>query len=87
MVLIGGKIRLTAFKQLGENFTFQLAKPKSLVKHGLYSYVQHPSYVGHVLVIASNWLLIGRQAGIPYLGVLDSVAPIVRGTRSMSICT
>ncbi|KAI9770833.1 MAG: hypothetical protein M1839_003028 [Geoglossum umbratile] len=63
MILVGGSIRLAAYKQLGENFTFQLAKPKMLVKHGLYRYVQHPSYIGQIVVFAGNLLLLTRPAG------------------------
>src|SRR5271163_320525 len=33
-------IRLLAFRHLGQNFTFRLAKPTGLVKTGLYAYVQ-----------------------------------------------
>ena len=61
--LIGGSVRLSAYKQLGRNFTFQLAKPKALVKQGLYSYVQHPSYTGQFLVDFGNFLLVARRAG------------------------
>jgi protein-S-isoprenylcysteine O-methyltransferase Ste14 len=63
MALIGGGIRLTAYSQLGRNFTFQLAKPKMLVKRGLYRYVQHPSYTGLFLILVAHLLLFSRRAG------------------------
>jgi hypothetical protein len=39
LVLIAAPIRLLAYKQLGRNFTFALAKPKEVIKTGLYAYV------------------------------------------------
>ena len=44
ILFISATLRLLAFRTLGKNFTFQLAKPDQLITTGLYSYVQHPSY-------------------------------------------
>lgn len=44
LIFTAAPIRLLAYAQLGQNFTFTLAKPKGLVKTGLYKYVRHPSY-------------------------------------------
>lgn len=57
-------VRLLAFKQLGENFTFTLAKPKSFVKTGMYAYVQHPSYSANWLIYISNIALLLRLDGV-----------------------
>jgi protein-S-isoprenylcysteine O-methyltransferase Ste14 len=40
LILVAAPIRLLAFKQLGPNFTFKLARPNKLVTTGLYKYVQ-----------------------------------------------
>jgi protein-S-isoprenylcysteine O-methyltransferase Ste14 len=40
----GALLRLKAFRDLGQNFSFILSRPKTLVTTGLYAYVQHPSY-------------------------------------------
>ena len=63
-ILIAAPIRLLAFRQLGENFTFRLAKPKGLVKTGLYRYVQHPSYATNFVVIFANGWLMMRVDGV-----------------------
>lgn len=62
-VLLGSYIRLSAFSGLGANFTFRLDAPKKLITTGLYSYVQHPSYTGKILIIFGNLLLLQRQNG------------------------
>lgn len=41
---ISGFIRLAAYRSLGREFTFELAKPAKLKTDGIYKYVQHPSY-------------------------------------------
>ncbi|PMD60711.1 uncharacterized protein K444DRAFT_612409 [Hyaloscypha bicolor E] len=63
-IVIAAPVRLLAFRQLGENFTFRLAKPKVLVKTGLYAYVQHPSYPTNWLILTSNVALLLRLDGI-----------------------
>lgn len=63
-VTIAAPIRLLAFRQLGENFTFRLARPTALVKTGLYAYVQHPSYPTNWLILASNLALLLRLDGV-----------------------
>ncbi|KAH7123352.1 isoprenylcysteine carboxyl methyltransferase [Dactylonectria estremocensis] len=63
-IAIAAPIRLLAFKHLGQNFTFRLAKPNALVKTGLYAYVQHPSYPTNWLVLASNVALLLRLDGV-----------------------
>lgn len=64
IIFIAGPIRLLAFKQLGQNFTFRLARPIALVKTGLYAYVQHPSYSTNWLILACNIALLLRLDGV-----------------------
>ena len=64
MILIAAPIRLLAFKQLGSNFTFRLAKPDKLVTTGLYKWVQHPSYITNIVVMLANGLLFERPDGV-----------------------
>lgn len=61
--LIGAPLRIAAFKALGRNFTFQLAKPSSLNTNGVYRYIQHPSYTGQLLVMLGNAALFCRWDG------------------------
>jgi len=63
-IFFAAPIRLLAFRQLGQNFTFRLAKPKELVKTGLYAYVQHPSYPTDWMVLTSNIALLLRPDGV-----------------------
>jgi len=55
---------LLAYAQLGENFTFQLAKPTRLVKIGLYRYVQHPSYAPLFLMTNAICLFMMQLDGV-----------------------
>ena len=61
---IAAPIRLLAFRHLGQNFTFRLAKPKELVKTGLYAYMQHPSYLPHWLIATTNLAFLLRLDGV-----------------------
>lgn len=49
-MLAAGSARVVAYHQLGENFTFELAKPERFATTG---YVQHPSYTTKALVAIS----------------------------------
>ena len=62
-ILLGCYIRLSAFSALGSDFTFRLAAPKKFVTSGLYSYVQHPSYIGKALVVFGNMALFQNPYG------------------------
>ena len=64
IILIAAPIRLLAFRHLGRNFTFVLAKPQELVKTGLYAYVQHPSYPAFWLTETANGALLLRPDGV-----------------------
>jgi protein-S-isoprenylcysteine O-methyltransferase Ste14 len=64
LVLLGSAIRLSAFRTLGQNFTFRLAKPKTLITSGMYKYVQHPSYTGAALIAIGNFTLLLSPSGV-----------------------
>lgn len=64
VIVMAAPIRLLAFRQLGRNFTFRLARPNALVKTGLYAYVQHPSYPTNWLIFVSNVALLLRLDGV-----------------------
>jgi protein-S-isoprenylcysteine O-methyltransferase Ste14 len=64
LIFVAAPIRLLAFKQLGSNFTFQLAKPKALVTTGLYAYVQHPSYVTLMIINLVNVVMHLAPGGL-----------------------
>lgn len=67
-VLLAAPIRLLAFAQLGENFTFELAKPKKLVQTGMYRYVQHPSYPPLLVILMATFAFLMRpDAGLACL--------------------
>ncbi|KZF26221.1 hypothetical protein L228DRAFT_242657 [Xylona heveae TC161] len=62
---IGGAIRLLAYAQLGESFTFELAKPKKgLITSGVYRYIRHPSYTGAILLSVTCVGLVFRSDGV-----------------------
>lgn len=63
-IIVFCSIRLLAFKELGEDFTFHLSKPKRLNTSGLYSMIQHPSYTGFILSKAANIMFLYRFDGI-----------------------
>jgi protein-S-isoprenylcysteine O-methyltransferase Ste14 len=53
LAIIGGSLRLSAFRALGRHFTFELAifADHILVTSGPYALVRHPSYTGLLLLI------------------------------------
>lgn len=61
---VGVPLRLHSYASLGHNFTFTLAEPDRLTITGLYRYVQHPSYVGVVVLVAANAALFLRTDGV-----------------------
>ncbi|KAJ5931042.1 Phospholipid methyltransferase [Penicillium verhagenii] len=63
LVFIGAYVRLSAFGGLGRYFTFHLTVPGRLVTTGIYGWVQHPSYTGHLAVMAGCTLLFTRWDG------------------------
>lgn len=56
MMVLGATIRVVAYRQLGRNFTFELAvrKEHKLVTSGMYSVVRHPSYIGALLFFCGD---------------------------------
>lgn len=63
-LLLATPVRLLAFKQLGESFTFALAMPRGLVTDGLYRYAQHPSYTVSVVASLLNMWMFERPDGV-----------------------
>ena len=63
-LFFGIPLRLIPYAALGGNFTFYLSKPEHLMTDGIYSYVQHPSYVGLVTLLLANIGLLGRPDGV-----------------------
>ncbi|UQC77823.1 uncharacterized protein CLUP02_03294 [Colletotrichum lupini] len=64
IICIGGPLRLTAFAQLGSNFTFKLGPPDTLTTDGMYRYMQHPGYTGQIVVMVINLSMFLRWDGV-----------------------
>ena len=60
LVILGARLRLSAYKALGPNFTFMLNEPQKLITSGPYAWVRHPSYTGTLLVWAGAVALTWR---------------------------
>jgi protein-S-isoprenylcysteine O-methyltransferase Ste14 len=56
--LAGGLFRLSAFRELGRHFTFELAllKDHQLVTSGPFSVVRHPGYTGYMMLCLGSAL-------------------------------
>ncbi|RAH81237.1 hypothetical protein BO86DRAFT_419483 [Aspergillus japonicus CBS 114.51] len=64
---IGAWTRLAAYRALGVDFTFHLAKPtEGLVTDGVYRYVQHPSYTGGLLMVV-GYVRLAMEEFVPTL--------------------
>jgi protein-S-isoprenylcysteine O-methyltransferase Ste14 len=65
-MVAGALLRRHCFRALGNNFTFQVtvSDKSSIVKHGAYRWVRHPSYTGGMLynigigLALTNWLSV-----------------------------
>jgi protein-S-isoprenylcysteine O-methyltransferase Ste14 len=64
IIFVAAPIRLLAYRNLGTNFTFKLAKPNQLITTGVYRYVQHPSYTALLLVMTAMFYFTVRRDGI-----------------------
>jgi len=64
VIITAAPMRLLAYKTLGKDFTFQLATPSKLITTGIYQYVQHPSYIGLILVNSANYFFFLRMDGV-----------------------
>ncbi|KAF2133983.1 hypothetical protein P153DRAFT_381154 [Dothidotthia symphoricarpi CBS 119687] len=60
----GSYVRFQAYAQLGQDFTYRLAKPDGLVTGGIFTYVRHPSYTGLFAVLVALQSLLLRQRGL-----------------------
>ncbi|KAK2750476.1 hypothetical protein FQN55_002076 [Onygenales sp. PD_40] len=65
IVFIGAPLRLSAYRGLGKDFTFKISTPDRLVTSGVYSYIQHPSYTGLLVVKYAAMLCFLRWDGVP----------------------
>jgi protein-S-isoprenylcysteine O-methyltransferase Ste14 len=63
LVITFGTLRLMAFQTLGAHFTFNLTKPKKLITTGLYSYLQHPSYLPIIVISATDPAIFSNPDG------------------------
>ncbi|TID25373.1 isoprenylcysteine carboxyl methyltransferase [Venturia nashicola] len=54
LIGLSGMLRLYAFRSLGKDFTFELAKPQKLKQDGIYKYLQHPSYPPLFIILVTN---------------------------------
>jgi len=64
ILCVGIPLRQVPYASLGRNFTFTLTPPDRLTTTGIYRYVQHPGYVGIIVLIACNFVLLGRTDGV-----------------------
>lgn len=64
LLYLGTYVRLTAYAQLGKNFTYRIAKPDELVTSGMYAYVRHPSYTGLLMVLLAYYSLFIQPRGL-----------------------
>jgi protein-S-isoprenylcysteine O-methyltransferase Ste14 len=64
VIFVFGGLRLRAYKGLGRNFTFQLARPSGLITTGIYAWVQHPSYLGLWAVRTVDFFTLNRLDGV-----------------------
>lgn len=64
IALVGGGVRVWAYRTLGRFFTWQLAvkSDHNLVTDGPYAWVRHPSYTGFVMAPIGN-LIMATSAG------------------------
>lgn len=74
LIFIGAPLRLAAFGALGPRFTFGLAAPNELNTSGIYSWIQHPSYIGLVLVIVTHQFLHLRWDGALALWISEATS-------------
>ncbi|KAJ5263373.1 Phospholipid methyltransferase [Penicillium angulare] len=79
LIFLGSAIRVTAYGGLGRSFTFHLAPPDDLVTSGIYSWIQHPSYTGLLLVLAGVHLLFLRWDGASACWIPESILIFFNG--------
>ena len=60
LIVAGTLVRVLAYRQLGRDFTFDLAvrKDHKLVTDGVYAIVRHPSYTGFAGVVVGSTLAL-----------------------------
>ncbi|KAJ5639670.1 Phospholipid methyltransferase [Penicillium longicatenatum] len=65
LIYVGTYVRLSAYNDLGECFTFHLAPPSRLVTTRIYSWIQHPSYTGLAMICLGSAFLFLRWDATP----------------------
>ena len=63
--ILGVTIRIIARKTLGKSFTYGLRVPieNTLIKKGIYKYIQHPAYSGSILFCQGFTLIFNSLFG------------------------
>ncbi|KAJ5272641.1 Phospholipid methyltransferase [Penicillium angulare] len=79
LIIIGAYARLSGYNGLGRYFTFHLVAPDQLVTGGIYRRMQHPSYTGHLSIVAGCTMLFMRWDGIPACWVQESTLSKLAG--------
>jgi len=57
-------MRLASYRALGEDFVYQLNKPKGLQTTGIYAWMQHPGYTTVIATWVANVSLLLRPDGV-----------------------
>jgi protein-S-isoprenylcysteine O-methyltransferase Ste14 len=70
-MLTGALIRRHCFKALGDYFTFEVkvTDRQTVIRHGLYRYVRHPSYTGGMLFNLGIGLALTNAFSTVFLGL------------------
>ncbi|KAJ6438402.1 prenyl cysteine carboxyl methyltransferase [Purpureocillium lavendulum] len=76
---IGAPVRLTAYRGLGQRFTFSLAPPDKLITSGIYRYIQHPSYTGGMIMLLGALMTFFRWDAAPACWVPSTARTILDG--------
>ncbi|KAH7142704.1 hypothetical protein B0J13DRAFT_415887, partial [Dactylonectria estremocensis] len=85
IVCVGAPLRLISFQRLGKNPTFNLAQPDRLSTTGIYRYIQHPRYIGQVVILRTNSVLFLRWDGALACWIPETASAILNGWGSVSL--
>ncbi|KAH7326730.1 hypothetical protein B0I35DRAFT_423453 [Stachybotrys elegans] len=85
LIAAWGPLRLAAVRTLGAaDFVGAPTPPRELVTRGVYGYVQHPGYVGQVMMLATNMAVLFRWDGAAGCWIPGSFLGDVRGLGLLS---
>ena len=64
--LMGTAIRMIAIRTLGDFFTYELCirKEHTIIQHGLYKYIRHPSYTGSLFEVIGMMVVARSLIGL-----------------------